>query len=270
MPIFLDRHDIPEAMTAEEIARLHAQDVKIQGKYGVRYITYWCDPPRRCAFCLVDAPTAELAVQVHRESHGELPSALIPVEMSAVMSFLGRIADPSQDSSERGIIEAAHRTVLFTDIVNSMELTDRLGDARSVEFVRSHDQIVRAALRDDNGREVKHTGDGIMASFADARRAVACARAILRGMRDFNHNSADPLHLRVGVHLGQPVEDSQDLFGKTVQIAARICADASLDSVVVSDEVREALDGAYVCLNLGRRVLKGVAAPITVYAVDWE
>jgi class 3 adenylate cyclase len=85
---------------------------------------------------------------------------------------------------------------MFTDIVDSTGMTARLGDARSVEMVRAHDAIVRRALKDRRGREVKHTGDGIMASFDDAIAAVECARAVQQAFDAFNLASNEKLRVQ--------------------------------------------------------------------------
>ena len=92
-------------------------------------------------------------------------------------------------------------------------MTARLGDQRSTEMVRAHDAIVRRALKDALGREVKHTGDGIMATFDEADRAVSCSRSIQSGIDAFNMASAEKLNLRIGMDAGEPVAENDDLFG---------------------------------------------------------
>ena len=90
-------------------------------------------------------PIIQTAMRVHDEAHGEVAKVRI---------------------------DSALRAIMFTDIVGSTSMTERLGDARSVEMVRAHDALVRRALKDKGGHVVKHTGDGIMASFADAAASV--------------------------------------------------------------------------------------------------
>jgi class 3 adenylate cyclase len=147
-------------------------------------------------------------------------------------------------------------------------MTARLGDTRSVEMVRAHDAMVRRALKDRRGREVKHTGDGIMASFDDANAAVECARAIQQAFDAFNLASKEKLRVRIGLDVGEPVADSNDLFGTTVQTAARLCQAAEPDSVLVSGAVRDHLSAAFDLTELGPRSLKGFARPIAVYEVQ--
>lgn len=269
MPIFLDRHDL-SGMTAVEVADAHRQDLELQDEYGVRFLTYWFDEAHGTGFCLIDAPDQETAMRVHREAHGEVASDVISVDLSAVEAFLGRIADPSSVKAAAPVSESAFRAVMFTDIVDSTGMTARLGDARAVEMVRAHDSLVRRALGDEGGREVKHTGDGIMASFETAVAAVRCGCAIQRGLEAFNMASHEPLQVRIGIHAGEPVEDSNDLFGATVQMAARICEATGAGAVAVSESVYSAVREAFALEPLGARPLKGFAEPVPIYEVTWR
>ena len=71
MALFMDVHEkLPEGATAKDVAQAHEADLKTQGAYGVNYISYWVDEQQGKAFCLVEAPSAEAAVTVHREAHG--------------------------------------------------------------------------------------------------------------------------------------------------------------------------------------------------------
>ena len=174
MPIFLDRHDNLKGLTAADIAEAHRKDLEIQERYGVRFLTYWFDEARGTDFCLVDAPDVATAMRVHDEAHGDVAKDVIEVDLSAVEAFLGRVSDPAPPGPEaRVTFDAALRAIMFTDIVDSTGMTARLGDARAVEMVRAHDSMVRRGLKDKRGREVKHTGDGIMASFDDTKRCGA-------------------------------------------------------------------------------------------------
>ena len=230
MAIFMDRHDLA-GTTAADVAEAHRKDLDIQDQYGVKFLTYWFDQRRGTAFCLMEAPDMETAQCVHREAHGLVAGEVVEVSLSAVEAFLGRIHDPEavpgQSSAE---IDSGHRAILFTDIVGSTEMTSRLGDRMAIELVRAHDAVVRRCLGQSAGREVKHTGDGIMAAFASITAAVDCAIAIQQGFERYNGGNPEPIHVRIGLDCGEPVEDSNDLFGSTVQLAARLCAAASAGS----------------------------------------
>ena len=93
MPIFMDRHDM-RGTKAEEVAEAHRRDVDIQDRHGVKYMAYWFDEDSGSAFCLVHAPDAATAERVHREAHGEIANAIIPVDLLTVEAFLGRISNP--------------------------------------------------------------------------------------------------------------------------------------------------------------------------------
>ena len=269
MPIFLDRHDLHGA-TAADIAEAHRKDLEVQGAYGVRFLTYWFDEARGTGFCLIDAPDIETAMRVHDEAHGHVAKDIIEVDLSAVEAFLGRVSDPAHAAASTQTFDPALRAIMFTDIVNSTAMTARLGDIRAVEMVRAHDALVRRALKDKGGREVKHTGDGIMASFDEVTAAVDCSRAIQQAFDAFNLASQEKLQVRIGLDAGEPVADSNDLFGATVQMAARLCQSAEPGSIVVSETVRELVPERINLGNLGFRSLKGFSDPVEAFEVSWR
>jgi class 3 adenylate cyclase len=117
---------------------------------------------------------------------------------------------------------------------------------------------------------VKHTGDGIMASFDAAVAAAACARAIQQGFHTFNAASSEKLRVRIGIDVGEPVADSNDLFGTTVQMAARLCQAAEPEAILVSNAVREIVRSDFTTVELPPRVLKGFDAPIPLYTLEWR
>jgi class 3 adenylate cyclase len=158
---------------------------------------------------------------------------------------------------------------MFTDIVGSTRITTRLGDRLATELIRAHDSIVRRCLTDSGGREVKHTGDGIMASFASTVKAVDCAIAIQQGFQRYNRGNAEPIHIRIGLDCGEPVEDSNDLFGSTVQLAARLCSVASSDQILVSENIRRQHDNPGVFVQTKAKRLKGFSHPVPAFECSW-
>jgi class 3 adenylate cyclase len=271
----MDIHEIPGGITAEEVAKAHAHDVAVEGKYGVHYHRYWVNESAGKIFCLCEAPTAEAAMQVHREAHGQLAEKIIQVEPEVADLFLGGsevnaagaalLPGGGAESRDPGI-----RTVLFTDIVNSTSLTQKLGDEIAMEFLRVHDRIVRDALAAAKGREVKHTGDGIMASFVSAAAAVRCALQIQRELARREREERDHhIKVRIGGAAGEPVEQNNDIFGTTVQLAARLCSHAEPDQILVSTAVAELCIGKGLTFRpLGEVALKGFDRPIQVHAVE--
>jgi class 3 adenylate cyclase len=275
MPLYLDRHFI-EHITREGIADAHEKDLVIQDKYGVKFLTYWIDEARCTTFCLVEAPDKEAIRKSHAEAHGAVPSEIIEVESSKVEAFLGRINDPVM--IEAGVawgrvpIDSGFRVIMFTDLKDSTSMTTQLGDKKSLHLLHIHNAFTRNALRDHEGREVKHLGDGIMASFASMAQAVACAITIQKAFATYNDGHPEaPLHLRIGLNAGEPVQEDDDLFGATVQLAARLCAHAEADQILVAQSVVDNYSGdASVFSDAGQITLKGFVQPVPVYRVKWE
>jgi len=277
MPLYIDIHNLPEGTTAEDVAKAHAKDMETQRKYGVEYTKYWVNESGRKVFCLAHAPSAEAAEQVHREAHGLLPDKIIEIQPELAEGFLGGVeTNPAgaaifpgggADARDPGI-----RTVLFTDVVNSTTLTQSLGDEAALALLGVHDTIVRDALSALGGREVKHTGDGIMASFISSAGAVRCAIQIQRELeKHAKANPERPLKVRVGAAAGEPVEQNNDLFGSTVQLAARLCAHAQPEQILVSNAIAELCIGKGLSFeDAGEVVLKGFGYPVRAHAAAWR
>ncbi|MEI5682179.1 DUF4242 domain-containing protein [Mesorhizobium sp. CGMCC 1.15528] len=265
MPIFMDRHELVGA-SASDVADAHRKDLEIQDSYGVKFLTYWFDGQRGTTFCLVDAPDKNAVHCVHRDAHGLVPSEIIEVPISAVEAFLGRVYDaeasPAPSKSDLG---SALRAIMFTDIVGSTSMTERLGDRLATELVRAHDSVVHRCLSKFGGREVKHTGDGIMASFTSVSKAVECAIDVQHGFQLYNAGNPEPINVRIGLDCGEPVEDSNDLFGSSVQMAARLCDASSGGEILVSEGVLREFSDAELFVATKPLHLKGFSKPIQAF-----
>lgn len=267
MPLYMDRHEVPEEATPLDIAAAHARDVEIQGKYGVEYITYWFDHQSGTGFCLVEGPSVEVVEAVHREAHGLLGSKVIEVDRATVEAFLGQLDRPTTGEP---FVATAFRAILFTDLVGSTELTQRLGDAAAMQVIRAHDAIVAEALRAGHGQRVKHTGDGVMASFTSVIRAVESAMSIQRAVAERNGSGAPPFDVRLAISAGEPVTEDDDLFGAAVQLAARVCSTCEGGSILVTSAVREMCLGKGIQFaDKGLVELKGFEEPMRVFEVPW-
>jgi class 3 adenylate cyclase len=273
----MDIHELPEGTTAEDVAKAHAKDVETQRKYGVEYRKYWVNESGNKVFCLAHAPSAEAAACVHREAHGLLAEKIIEVEPDVAEVFLGgtetnpagAVLLPGGAADER---DPGIRTILFTDIVDSTALTQSMGDDAAMALLDLHDTIVRDALATLGGREVKHTGDGIMASFVSAAAAVKCASQIQHQLTTHEKNKRDqPLKVRIGAAVGEPVEQHHDLFGSTVQLASRLCSHASPAQILVSNAIAElCLGKGFSFQDVGEVSLKGFDRPVRAHAVQWS
>ena len=275
MPLYMDIHEVPGGVSAEDVAKAHAEDVKIEGKYGVHYHKYWVNEKAGKIFCLCHAPNAEAAIQVHREAHGMVAENLIEIQPELAEGFLGGVevndAGAALVPGATNERDPGIRTVLFTDMVESTTLTQSLGDEAALAMLGVHDTIVREALSALGGREVKHTGDGIMASFVSAAGAVRCAIQIQRELDKHSQaNPERPLKVRVGAAAGEPVEQHNDLFGSTVQLAARLCAHAEPEQIVVTNAIAELCIGKGLRFEeLGEVALKGFGRPVRAHTVEW-
>ena len=154
-------------------------------------------------------------------------------------------------------------TVLFTDIVDSTRLATELGDRRWRDLLGEHQQLVRDRLQKFEGREIKTTGDGFLATFDGPTRAAECARAIVDDM------PALGIEVRAGLHTGEVETIGDDVGGIAVHVAARIAALAEGRAVLASRTVRDLAVGSGIEFEFaGRHALKGVADEWDLYTVS--
>jgi class 3 adenylate cyclase len=274
MPMYMDIHDVP-GVTARDVAKAHLQDLAVQGKHGVEYIKYWVNPKQGKIFCLCTAPDAHAADAVHREAHGLAAARIIEVTSDLADAFMGA-AEVDEGGAALLPGNSEHdpgtRTVFFTDIVDSTVMTQRFGDEVALAMIEVHDRIVRNALATTSGREVKHTGDGIMAVFVSAAAAIRCGISVQQNLLQHrNDNPERSIKVRIGMAAGEPIEHHNDLFGSTVQLAARLCAHADPEQILVSNAVAElCLGKALPFKDLGHVSLKGFEQPVRVHALSFN
>jgi class 3 adenylate cyclase len=131
---------------------------------------------------------------------------------------------------------------------------------------------VRSVLAALSGKEIKHTGDGIMAAFASAANGVEAAVAIQRAVRAHTDDHPDlPIEIRIGMDAGEPIEEDDDLFGTTVQLASRACAAAHSGQIMCTNVVRELSAGkGQDFVSRGLHALKGFKEKIALFEVQWQ
>ena len=262
----MDRHEFT-GLTATDAANMHLKDMELQDQFGVQLLTYWFDYDRQTAFCLANALSADAVRALHGASHGAIPNQVIEVDQRVVERFMGGIV-----AHELGepYVETAFRTILFTDLEGSTTLTQRLGDARAMALLRTHDEIIRDSIRRHGGSEVKHTGDGLMAAFPSVSGAIDSAVQMQRRFAN-EDDVVFPLRIRIGMSAGEPVTEHSDFFGAAVQLAARLADRAEPGTVLVSSTVRDlALGKGFEFLKRGRLRPKGFPEPVQVYQVVWR
>ncbi len=271
MPVFMDVHENLGDVTEEDIKAAHQRDLEVQGQHdGVQFLTFWFNSPDGEAFCLVEAPSKSEAIAVHKESHGLIPHDMIEVEKPTVSLFMGDWERNVPDIArhEDGELDTGLRAIMFTDLAHSTEISSREGDAMAMDVLALHDRIVRDALTARDGREVKHTGDGIFASFSYVSRAVQSGIDIQRRFREEGDRVAHAPQVRIGISAGEPVDHHKDLFGAAVNLAARICGHAAPGQLLVSSAVRELCVGKpFEFRDRGPIALKGFDDPVRLFEV---
>jgi AraC-like DNA-binding protein len=240
-PIYMDRHDIP-GVTAKDVAEAHQEDLKVQDKYGCRGLTYWFDEKRGTAFCLIEAPDKDAVKKMHDLAHGLVPHQLIEVDKNLVEAFLGRIEHPEDHNSDLhsiGFNEPAFRTIMATELKDSALMISKIGVTETIVLLEKHNDIIRTLLKQYDGREVHHSENTFLASFVSASQAVLCAIEIKKSFKDSNSNlAATKLQVQIGISAGVPVTENQDLFGKTVQLARRLCDVTDKGQIMISPLIK--------------------------------
>ncbi len=203
-------------------------------------------------------------------------AAIVPWvgDMEAVLAAIDEFLGDSEPAPVGAQAAAAGGlcTILFTDVEGSTALTERLGDAKARAVLRNHERITREALRAHCGAEVKAMGDGFMASFSSATRALECAIAMQRAFaaHDDEHPET-PIRVRIGLNAGEPIAEDQDLFGTAVIMAARIAAQAKGKEIMVSDVVRQLVAGkGFLFADRGEVALRGFEDPVRLHEVRWQ
>jgi class 3 adenylate cyclase len=187
--------------------------------------------------------------------------------MRALNEFMGEEAAVWAEPSAPGAVH----TILFTDVEGSTALTERLGDAKARDVLRAYERIVREALKSHEGSEVKALGDGFMASFSSATRALECAIAMQRAFAEHNESAEEPLRVRIGLNAGEPIAEEKDLFGMTVIVAARIAAKAEGGEILAANVVRELAAGkGFLFADRGEVALRGFEDLVRLYEVRWR
>ncbi len=226
---------------------------------------------------------AKLNIDLMRAMAQAIPGArLMALEGTDLAPYLGDAAALmrvvvdflAEEQRETGgpataLAEGGLRTILFTDLEGSTALTERLGDARAREVLREHERAVREALAAHGGSEVKTMGDGFMASFWSAMKALECAVAIQKAV--VGAEDLAPLRVRCGLNAGEPIAEEQDLFGTAVITAARIAAQAQGGEILVSDVVRQLVAGkGFLFSDRGENTLRGFEHPVRVWEMRWQ
>ena len=207
-------------------------------------------------------PDARLAVV-----QGKSPFAWDENVIRAGIGFL------LEDQERPAARSSAIRTMLYTDVESHTAMMQRMGDAAGRDILRQHEQTTRQALRDYGGSEVKAMGDGVLASFGSAQKALECAVALQRAfaVAPSGAGESGPLRVRIGINAGEPIAEDGDLFGAAVIAAARIAGKAQGGEILVSNVVRELAAGkGFLFASRGETRIRGLEDPIQLFQLHWQ
>jgi class 3 adenylate cyclase len=209
---------------------------------------------------LPNARFVPLDGDAHLPNFGDVDAVLAPL-----LQFLDEDVPPPARAIAEQPAEAGTAVILFTDIADSTALTERLGDAAFRAASRALDEGVRAAMRECGGTPVegKVLGDGVMGVFSSAARAIDAAR------RCVQLSAASELRLHLGLHAGDVIRESNNVYGGAVNIASRICGLCEPGEILVSQTVRDLArtSAGATFEDRGEQTLKGIEDPVRVFAV---
>jgi AraC-like DNA-binding protein len=237
MPIYMDRHDIPEEITAEHVAQMHQEDLKVQHLFDCKGITYWCDENRNTAFCLIEAPNKEAIKKMHNHAHGKVPHRIIEVNKSIVESFLGRIEDPekSQNTKLNIINDPAFRVIMLIEISDYLH---RLEGNQFSFFIQKFHNSVKKAFRKFEGNIVQQDNNSYMISFVSVSDAILCALKIQYQFKYITTEiDASLRKLNIGISSGVPVTGKNSIFEETIAITKGLCEIVD-GQIVITTEVK--------------------------------
>ncbi len=193
-------------------------------------------------------------------------------ESASVDAVVASAIARARDLSAQASFEGSTVTFLFSDIEDSTSLYEKLGDLRAHDVIRIHNEIFRQQIAAHRGVEVKALGDSFMVAFPSARRAALCAIAAQRSFAAYCESHPDqPLKVRMGLNVGEAINESADYFGKAVILAARIAALARGGQILVSSTFHDLTTNAgdLRFAPLGEKQLKGLAGAHQLFEIVW-
>jgi hypothetical protein len=274
MPMYMDIHEIPGA-TAEDVAKAHCADVETQRKYGVEYHKYWFNERSGKIFCLCSAPSPEVAAAVHREAHGLVAAKIIEVAPEVAEGFLGGSeVNTAGAALLPGVVGNDRDPGIADRSVHRYRRLDcsrnALGRTRPWLFFRSMMRLSEMPWA--HGAVARSSTPETASWRVSCRpwRRLGCATRIQRALAQHEQENRElPVKVRIGAAAGEPVENHLDLFGSTVQLAARLCSHAQPEQSLVSNVVAELCIGKGLAFqDLGEISLKGFDRPIRVHAIQ--
>jgi len=233
----MDRHEVSENTTAETLAEIHQEDLKIERQYGCRGFTYWYDDERKHVFCLIEAPNKKAIVDMHKQAHGDVPNQIIEVDSKIVASFLGRISDPekSKDSKLNIINDPGFRVLMVIELSTYLKRIE--GNQYSIFTQKFHNSVIKT-LKQFEGNIVRQDNTSYLVSFKSVSNALFCALKIQSNIKFITPKFDESYrNLKIGIASGAPVTNKKQLFEEAIVLATRMC-EIIKDPIVISHDVR--------------------------------
>ncbi len=236
--------------------------------------------PARISFENKSARRTLPGIWLHGEEMDKLSSRSRPIltatRLLSNQTFRDLYRSGTFDPEQR--FKITHLTILFTDLRGSTALYDRVGDLAAFDLVRSHFGALLAAVAGEGGAVVKTIGDAVMATFPTPERALRAAMRMREAMREINEaRGSEDLALNIGLHEGPclavMLDDRQDYFGQTVNVASRVQGLADPAAVLATKPIVESSEVARLLADAGYRTsarqlsLRGVSETFDVYEV---
>lgn len=158
--------------------------------------------------------------------------------------------------------------ILVTDLEGFTPLVERLGDMEAQSVIRTHNALLRACIQRWQGREVAHTGDGIIAAFRSVVAAISCAGDVQRSLGEQAVVLPSPLRARIGIHAGEPLREDDRLFGQCVNTAVRVCGQAGPGRILVTEVIEQLARGRFHFGQGDVCALKGLSSPLRLFCCE--
>ena len=237
----MDVHIVP-GVKAKDVAEAHRLDLMHQNEHGCNCMTYWIDEARESIFCLIEANTQQDVINMHQKAHGLVPNKVIEVSSDLVNAFLGRIYDPADAPiDKKGLkvfADPSFRILLITSITDNVLLKHQWGASKTSELLDDYHRIIRKNIQQYSGQEAAYIGNSFVISFASAADAATCALAIKNEMPTI---LAGKLNYKAALNAGEPIEQSNELFGDTIQYALNLCSISPAEKIALAFPVKQLL-----------------------------
>lgn len=229
MPLFMDFHNFEGGITLNEVVSAHMADLKVQDKYGVRYIKFYVNQDSGNVFCLMEGPDEETCEAVHKEAHGNIACNIIKVEPGDFETVMGggKVNNSDVAQLKDGEIDSGIRFFLSYRPDSSLMWNQNV---KGIDI----DQIFQKY----EGRKLEREGEGIQAIFTSCLNSLKCAQEIESKLKKSKNNK-----FRIGISAGNPVDkDRSNFFDSAIRLSIQLSEIAKENQILITAEVKNTCD----------------------------